>query len=104
MAAETGGHQSKQSYFGYDAAEWHTLSDNDKLQIRMEAVRANQHGIKAPVTDTSQLDLKQLDKPLSSSIKLNKNKNKNTNKNTKSQANITTRHNNPISIQPIMIH
>ena len=42
----------------------------------MAAVRANQHGIKAPEADASSLNLKQLDEPLQSSIKLNKNKNK----------------------------
>ena len=67
----------------------------------MATVRANQQGIKTLEADTTSSYLQQLDEPLQSSSKLNKNKNKNKNKNndTKSQINITTRHQNPISIQ-----
>ena len=101
MAAETGGHQIKQSYFGFTAEEWHILSDEEKMNIRLQTVAANQHGIKPPATGTDySLNLKQLDEPLSSSIHNNKNNNKNKNKNKNKKSKSQSQQRSPIVFRP----
>ena len=96
MTTETGGHQVKPSYYGKTPDEWKTLSDMEKLHIRMDHDTAAGYGIKHQVTDSlsSYLDtsLKAINDERKQKLEI---KNNNTNTNTNSQLNITTRHTDP---------